>query len=130
VQTAGGDGNLLFNVGPKPNGTIEDRQAERLREIGNWLDKYGESIYGTRGGPLEPKEWGVTTQKGNKAYLHILEPENKIQIKDFPYEVREARLLNDGSNVTYEKTGNMLNIIMPQNRPEAVDYIVELSCSK
>ena len=130
VQTAGGDGNLLFNLGPKPDGTIEDRQAERLRDIGNWLDKYGESIYGTRGGPLKPKEWGVTTHKGNKVYLHILEPENKIQIKNFPYEVRDARLLNDGSNVTYEKTGKMLNIVLSQNRPEAVDYIVELSCKK
>ena len=128
VQTAGGDGNLLFNVGPKPDGTIEERQAERLRRIGSWLDQYGESIYGTRGGPLAPKEWGVTTHKGDKVYLHILKPKNKIQIKDFPYEVTSARLLNDGSNVTYEKDGKMLNIILPQTRPEAVDYIVKLSC--
>ena len=51
VRVAGGDGNLLFNVGPMPDGRIEARQVERLREMGAWLKQYGESIYATRGGP-------------------------------------------------------------------------------
>ncbi len=34
LRTAGGDGNLLFNVGPMPDGRIEPRQVERLRDIG------------------------------------------------------------------------------------------------
>ena len=50
VNTVGGDGNLLLNVGPMPDGRIEPRQVERLREIGRWLAKYGESIYGTAAG--------------------------------------------------------------------------------
>jgi len=54
VRVAGGDGNLLFNVGPMPDGRIEPEQAERLKNMGNWLDKYGESIYNTRGGPFKP----------------------------------------------------------------------------
>ena len=54
VHCAGGDGNLLFNVGPMPNGEIEARQVERLKEMGAWMKKYGETIYGTRGGPYMP----------------------------------------------------------------------------
>ena len=54
LRVAGGDGNLLFNVGPMPDGRIEPRQVERLKEMGAWLSKYGESIYGTRGGPFKP----------------------------------------------------------------------------
>ena len=53
VRVAGGDGNLLFNVGPMPDGRIEPRQVDRLKEMGDWLRKYGESIYGTRGGPFK-----------------------------------------------------------------------------
>ena len=53
VNAVGGDGNLLLNVGPMPDGRIEPRQVERLKEIGQWLAKYGESIYGTRGGPFQ-----------------------------------------------------------------------------
>jgi len=54
IQCAGGDGNLLLNTGPMPDGRIEPRQAERLKEVGDWLSKYGKSIYGTRGGPFLP----------------------------------------------------------------------------
>ncbi len=72
VRCAGGDGNLLFNVGPMPTGEIEPRQVARLKEMGAWLAKYGASIYGTRGGPFMPGAWGASTCKGNTIYLHIL----------------------------------------------------------
>jgi alpha-L-fucosidase len=52
VKVVGGDGNLLLNVGPMPDGRIEPRQVERLKEIGQWLQEYGQSIYETRGGPF------------------------------------------------------------------------------
>ncbi|MCP5112981.1 MAG: alpha-L-fucosidase, partial [bacterium] len=47
IRSAAGDGNLLFNVGPKPDGEIEPLQVERLREMGEWLNHYGDSIYAT-----------------------------------------------------------------------------------
>ena len=72
ILSAGGDGNLLFNIGPRPDGTIEPLQVERLKEMGQWLNKYGYTIYGTRGGPFKPTDWGVSTRKGNKVYLHLL----------------------------------------------------------
>lgn len=72
VQTVTGDGNLLLNVGPTPEGTIEPRQAERLRELGSWLKKHGESIYKTRGGPYVNGEWGGATCRGKSVYLHLL----------------------------------------------------------
>jgi alpha-L-fucosidase len=51
IRGPGGDGNILLNVGPRPDGVIDPEQAARLKEIGAWLAKNGESIYGTRGGP-------------------------------------------------------------------------------
>ena len=48
VQAAVNDGNLLLNVGPKPDGAIEERYIRRLKEVGAWLRRYGESIYLTR----------------------------------------------------------------------------------
>jgi len=58
ASCAGGDGNLLLNVGPMPDGKIEQRQVDRLREIGVWLRANGESIYGTRGGPCSASKLG------------------------------------------------------------------------
>ena len=54
IRCAGGDGNMLLNVGPMPSGEIAPEQVGRLKEMGAWLAKYGESIYGTRGGPFKP----------------------------------------------------------------------------
>ncbi len=74
VRTASGNGNLLLNVGPMMDGRMEKlRQVSRLKEIGLWLKKYGESIYDTKGGPYPPNEMFTTTRKGNKIYLHILQ---------------------------------------------------------
>jgi alpha-L-fucosidase len=67
-----GGGNLLLNVGPAPDGLIDTAQVQRLKEIGEWLRKYGESVYGTRGGPLPRENWGGTTWRGNTLYVHIL----------------------------------------------------------
>ncbi len=53
LQTIGGDGNLLFNVGPMPDGRMEQRQVERLgKEMGEWVSINREAVYGTRGGAL------------------------------------------------------------------------------
>ncbi len=73
VQTVGGGGNLLLNIGPMPDGRMELFQQKRLKEIGRWLEKYGESIYSTRGGPFKPSEYITSTHKNNKIYLHVLD---------------------------------------------------------
>jgi alpha-L-fucosidase len=92
VVCAVGDGNLALNTNPMPDGRIEPRQDESFREIGAWLQRYGESVYGTRGGPFVAPEWkqrtfntdrerfnlpggdwwGGSTHKGDAIYLHIL----------------------------------------------------------
>ena len=66
------DGNFLLNIGPRPSGVMDEHQVNRLGEIGNWLNKYGEAIYNTRGGPFIPGEWGGATYRGNKIYIHII----------------------------------------------------------
>jgi alpha-L-fucosidase len=105
IRSAGGDGNLLFNVGPKPDGTIEPLQAERLKEMGKWLKKYGYTIYATRGGPFKPTDWGVSTRKGNKIYLHILKwsgDSPKIILPDIGMDIKNC-VLADGGRLKFSK---------------------------
>lgn len=73
VRAAGRDANFLLNVGPRPDGTLDPESVTRLEGIGEWLAQYGQSIYGTRGGPIAPQSWGVTTQTPKTVYLHILD---------------------------------------------------------
>ena len=71
VRAAGHNSNLLLNIGPMPNGEIQPEFVDRLRAVGEWMSRYGESIYGTRGGPLAPGDWGVTTHKNDTVYVHV-----------------------------------------------------------
>jgi len=77
VKAAGKNANLLMNIGPQPNGELPALAIERLKELGEWMKIYGETIYGTRSGIVEPHDWGVTTQKDNILYVHILNLQDK-----------------------------------------------------
>lgn len=100
---AGGDGNLLLNVGPMPDGRIEPRQVEVLKGVGRWLATCGESIYGTRGGPFKPGKWGASTRKENTIYVHIFEwpsaASDKLELPAIPAKVLYARMLGGGKAV-------------------------------
>jgi alpha-L-fucosidase len=82
LGAAGRGANLLLNVGPKPDGTMGPECIERLGEIGKWLDRYGESIYETREGPVPPQPWGVSVRKRgrNLAYFHLIHPSSAIKL--------------------------------------------------
>ena len=74
VNTAGRNANLLLNVGPMPNGKIQQEFADTLKLVGKWLQANGESIYGTRGNIIPPQPWGVLTGNGKFIYVHVLHP--------------------------------------------------------
>ena len=128
IRTAGGDGNLLFNVGPKPDGTIEPLQVERLEEMGKWLGKYGYSIYGTRGGPFKPTDWGVSTRKGNTIYLHILKWNGKsvrIELPDLGVEIKNCKLAAGGKIKIGKKEGKTI-LEFGRESLQSINTLVEI----
>ena len=124
VETVGGDGNLLLNVGPMPNGQIEARQMERLRQIGDWLDNNGESIYGTRGGPYQPAKWGVSTSRGNKIYLHVLDANNsKLELDVHDEMIAKCYLLHGGA-IDFKQSKTKVKIDLSSLDKTQVDNII------
>ncbi|HVI46802.1 MAG TPA: alpha-L-fucosidase, partial [Chitinophaga sp.] len=71
AKAAARGGNLLMNIGPEGDGTIDPRDTIILHGIGAWMKQNGESIYGTTAGPLPLQPWGECTRKGNKLFLHV-----------------------------------------------------------
>ena len=123
---AGGDGNLLLNVGPMPDGRIEPRQADVLRDVGVWLGKYGESIYGTRGGPFKPGRYGVSTRRGNLIYLHVLEwPGPSLTLPPIAAKVVRGRILA-GGKVTVRQTAAGIEVFAPESARPAPDTVIIL----
>lgn len=127
IRAAGMNANSLLNVGPKPDGTIQDEFSERLKEMGVWLGKYGESIYGTRGGPIGPRPWGVTTAKGNKVYVHVMDwPDRALVIPPIAKKVQSARVLGGGP-VAVKSVDNGLLLQLPETGRNEFDTVIELS---
>jgi alpha-L-fucosidase len=128
VTTAGYNANFLLNVGPMPNGKIQPEFVQRLEEIGKWMSLNGETIYGTRGGPMPPQEWGVTTKKDDKVYVHILKvPEDgKVTLPNTDkLKVKSAKLFKDGSKIIFHKKDNIV-LRIPETCIDPIDTIVVL----
>jgi alpha-L-fucosidase len=126
ARVVGGDGNLLFNVGPMPDGRIEPRQVERLKEMGAWLKKYGESIYDTRGGPFRTGMWGASTHRGDTIYLHILEAgERPVMLPPIKKKILSSKILTGGT-AKVEQTDEAIAITLDKQARNGVDAIVML----
>ncbi len=126
AKVAGRDGNLLLNVGPRPDGTIDPPQAERLREIGAWLGQYGASIYGTRGGPFLPGDYGVSTHRDKTFYVHVLNwPEGKLVLPAIAPRIVRASALTGGEAAFIQNESGVEISVPPASRSD-VDTIVVL----
>ena len=126
VKASGKGANLLMNVGPQPNGEIPAVALERLKGMGEWLSKYGETVYGTTRGDVMTADWGTTTRKGNTLYVHIL-TDNMPQFVTLPLKdkVVSAVNLNTGTKVSYEKIKGGIVLHTDNLEPE-IDCIVKL----
>ena len=146
VVCAAGDGNLSLNTNPMPDGRIEPRQVETFRQIGAWLSRHGESIYGTRGGPFvapdwKPRKfntdvqrfclpeagwWGGSTHKGNAIYLHILRwPGETIALPPIRPRIVKHSVLT-GGEATIRQSDRGIEVSVPAAHRDTIDTIVKL----
>ena len=126
VSAVGRDGNFILNVGPRPDGQIDPPQAERLREIGAWLARYGQSIYATRGGPYLPGDFGVSTYRDKTIYLHILNPTGtSLVLPALPAKIRSCSALT-GGDASCQQSDAGVTVTLNGN-PAAIDTIVAIT---
>jgi len=128
VKAAGYNSNFLLNVGPMPNGKIQPEFIDTLRILGNWMADFGETIYGTRQGPVSPTSWGVTTQKGNRIFLHILNAgDGKILLPVLERRITAISLYHNKEKVTFaeNKLGTIIQV--PVSLATMPDIVMEVS---
>lgn len=131
VRTAGKGANLLLNIGPRPDGTLPDEAIERLNYMGEWLGKYGESIYGTEGGEISEQPWGVVTRKGNTMYVHVLAKDStrndsKVEVPLPAHNVLSAKSFDGDKTIAFTHTPKGVLLDLPELPEDLVDYIVKL----
>src|SRR6267143_80942 len=129
VRAAGVGANLLLNIGPRPDGTIPPEAEQRLREIGAWLATNGGAIYGTRAGPIAPRSWGVTTQRGrgDTVFVHVLDWSDPIlALPSLGAGRWKATSWPDGNVLQVTQSTDGLTIVLPAVG-ESPDRIVALT---
>jgi len=128
IRAAGNNSNLLMNIGPYPNGEIDPQFQTRLRAVGEWLSKYGDSIYGTRGGPIAPADWGVTTQKEGKIYVHILSwAAPLLALPPIQGKITAAHALLDNQPITFTQNADGVVLKVPAPTQNETDRVIVLA---
>ncbi len=114
-----------------PNGKIQQEFTDTLAVVGNWLKKYGETIYGTRNGPIAAHPWGVSTQKGTKIYVHILSYNDKqFFLPKLDQKVASMILFEDKTKLKFIENELGIVIQLPEGKLNAIDTIIEIELVK
>jgi alpha-L-fucosidase len=130
-RVVGNGGVYLLNVGPRPDGTIPEEQANSLRAIGDWLAVNGEAIYGADPSPLKFPPYAITSKPG-KVYLHLKDiEENQVELNGLLSEVQNAYCLADASkqSLTFKQENEKLSIAVPENlqQPRVTVIVLEIA---
>jgi alpha-L-fucosidase len=114
-----------------PNGEIQQEFVDTLKAIGKWMQKNGESVYGTRGNVMPPQEWGVVTSKNNKLYVHVFRPGSHgyIFLPDLKQKVTSASPFGNNATVKFKQQPEGLFIYLDGVQTDNIDTIIELTTS-
>ncbi|TWT78460.1 Alpha-L-fucosidase [Posidoniimonas polymericola] len=121
-------GNYLLNVGPTAEGEIPAESIERLKEIGEWMQVNGDSIYGTTASPCRRPEWGRLTRKGDRLFLHVFNwPADGMLRVPLQVTTTSCRLLADpGVSFSVTRNEEGLAVELTGKAPDAICSVVEL----
>jgi len=130
ISCAGGDGNLLMNVGPMPTGEIDPREQDRILKVGKWLEKNGESIYGTSGGPFMPDSSIVSTYKGNQIFVFAMNLKNEeFELPGLKGKILKAETMS-GSEVKCVQFKDQIKLNVLKKLQEDVVTVIKLTLDK
>lgn len=128
VRAAGYGANFLLNNGPMPTGKLTKETIDTLMVIGKWLEKYGESYYGTRMGPVSPHEWGVTTQKGKTVYVHILDLQDEsVFLPGLTGKISSVTLFDEPSAIKYIQNSAGTIMTVPFDKRNDIDTVIKIN---
>ncbi|MFD3257647.1 alpha-L-fucosidase [Paenibacillus lentus] len=143
VECVSKNGNLLLNVGPNARGEIPDESIAILEEIGSWMRRNSDSVYGCGEAGIEKPEWGRYTKRGDKLYAHLFEENvGAINLLGLAGRIKKARLLADGSEVLIGRPWNtalypddaFLSLSRPEHHtfplPDEIDTVIELTLAE
>jgi alpha-L-fucosidase len=130
VRAASKGSNLLLNIGPQPDGNLPAAALDRLAGIGEWMNVYGASVYGTSATGILEQSWGVTTRNDSSLFLHLIEPLEGVEAISVPLDpsrkkVKSVKAMKDGAPLKHRISDGKL-VITLDGVPADIDYVIEV----
>ena len=130
VRAASKGSNLLLNIGPQPDGNLPAAALDRLAGIGEWMNVYGASVYGTSATGIPEQSWGVTTRNDSSLFLHLIEPLEGVEVISVPLDpsrkkVKSVKAMKDGAPLKHRISDGKL-VITLDGVPADIDYVIEV----
>jgi alpha-L-fucosidase len=110
VETIGGGGNLLLDVGPREDGTITPEQTERLEALGDWVSRHSPAVRGIRRGLPHGHFYGPTavSADGRTLFLYVLDrPSDYVVVRGLRNQVLKAYVLGTGTELDHQRIGGL-----------------------
>jgi alpha-L-fucosidase len=126
ATTVGRGGNLLLNVGPRPDGDLSEAAYERLAELAVWMDANEPAVRDVEGGPFPPRADVPITRRDNTWYIHALAGHERVAV-DHVTRPRDVRLLRNGARVSYTFDDGTLEIDVPASTRASPDEVVAVT---
>lgn len=126
-------GNFLLNVGPTAEGVFPAESSAILKEVGEWMNIYGESIYGTKASPFKSLYWGRCTQKeikeGTRLYLHVFDwpDDGRILVPGIYNKPLKAYIMGkEETPLTFERSEDAISISVPKKAANEINTVIVL----
>ena len=104
ISCARGGGNYLLNIGPRADGSVPEGSVTVLNEVGKWMAKYGNTIYGSENCKVFRSNYTNFTRKGNTLFLHVYRwPGDTITLARLKSRVKSARWYLTGEPVEFRQ---------------------------
>ena len=131
VTCARDGGNYLLNIGPKPDGSIPEESVRILSAVGAWMDKNGQTIYGSERCRVRSSQFANFSRKGNTLYIHVyFWPGETVSIGGLQTKVTSAKLLASGKSVDFKQQDFRVQFTgLPATPPDDPVTVIAVECS-
>lgn len=132
IDTVSNNGNFLLNVGPNGKGELDAREADRLKDLGRWMEWNGKSLYGAEKSLyVEPKDCRYTQVGEDKLYLHLYSwPLRHVHLKGLAGKIKYVQFLHDHSEIFYREFDPEEVITSTETTISVNDVLLELPVEK
>jgi alpha-L-fucosidase len=130
ITCAHDTGNYLLNIGPKPDGSVPEESARIMTAVGKWMDRNGQTIYGSDVCQLRRSNYASFTRRGNTLYMHVhFWPGSTVTLGGLVNQVKSARLVATGKDVKFEQDKFRVRFTgLPDKAPDDPVTTIAIEC--